>query len=385
MPIISTDSANSLSTISNKYQHHIIMKKLLFSITLCLFYITQLQAQTFHAIVFCNTIDESIGQSMTTELSNVARNMGILESLLEDDYYFITSVIDGKNCSRDYIKRLIDNMEVGPDDVIFTFYGGHGSHAPNNADDPWPQYCMNTGNQNLWLPMAQLDKWLASKNPRLRVIVSNCCNKEQDFVTIKPMWATNERATKMDTYNAEPFRKLFSQRGRIMSTSSKLGQYSWCNGYGGVFTNQFWDAMDKLGQGKISPTWNSLLETASQELNIQTKEGIVKQTPYYDIRLNEPKDRVRTPRPTETTLAQALAKLTDKSIGQNTRLAMIPEIRSKYFNNGSMVITVASDMTTAVDYENAADFLNRICLSPYIKGITILNDDINRLKVHELR
>ena len=365
----------------------IIIFALLQTVLLCA------NAQTFHAIVFCNTSDRSIGESMSVELANVSRNLGVLERLLEDDYLFEITRIDGPNCTGANLRQIINAMEVGPDDVVFTFYGGHGSHAPNNAEDPWPQYCMNTGDQSKWIPMAQVEKWIAQKNPRLRIIMSNCCNKEQEGVTIKPMWANDERATRLDGLNANAFRKLFSSKGCVMSTSSKLGQYSWCNQYGGLFTNQFWAAMQQLGEGKIQPDWNSLLRVASADLYANTENGRVTQTPYYKVSLSNGNGNGggsgATRRPPvnndNETLNQALSKLVNKSIDQDSRLSMIPTIMRKFFNSSSKVITIASDMTTGVDFEDAEDFLRRICLSPYVSGITLLNDDTNMLKVHELR
>lgn len=357
---------------------------------LAVIFTLSLQAQTFHALIFCHTTDRSIGQSMSVELANVCRNIGILERLLENDYLFQVTPIDGPNCSEANIRQFIESMQVGPDDVVFVFYGGHGSHAMNNAEDPWPQFCMNTNNQDKWLPMAKLEKWIAAKNPRLRIITANCCNKEQDGVSIKPMWVNDERATNLAGLKPEYFRKLFSQKGSVMSTSSRLGQYSWCNRYGGLFTNQFWAAMEQLGQGKIQPDWNSLLKVASVEIDVPTERGIVKQNPYYQINLGSGSDSDRRPPvrrdvTKKGTLNQNLAKLIDKTIDADTRLAMIPSILSQFFRSGSKVITYASDMTTAVDFEDAEDFLRRICLSPYVNGIAILNDDTNMLKVHELR
>lgn len=349
-------------------------------------------AQTFHAIVFCNTIDRSIGQSMSVELANVSRHFGVLQNLLDDDYLFIITSIDGNRCTASNIQSIINEMNVGPDDVVFTFYGGHGSHAPNNANDPWPQYCMNTGDQSKWLPMALVDKWVAQKNPRLHITMANCCNVAQEGVTIKPMWANDSRATKLDGYDAAAFRKLFGYKGSVMVTSSKLGQYSWCNPYGGMFTNQFWASMDKIGRGNINPDWNSLMTSAGKEISVNTDRGVVPQTPYYKINIQSGNGgngggnaRRDNNRPHDNSLSDMLARLLDKSVAQDTRLALIPDILSKFFNSSSKVITVASDMSTMVDYEDASDFLHRICLSPYISGISLLNDDKQNLKVHELR
>lgn len=322
---------------------------------------------------------------MAVELSNVSKNFGILENLLEDNYYFSITRIDGNNCTKENIKNIIDELDVEPQDVVFTFYGGHGSHAMNNEEDPWPQFCMNTSDERKWLPMALVDKWVSAKNPRLSIVMANCCNKEQNGVSVKPMWANDDRATKLDGLNAEAFVKLFNAKGRVMSTSSKLGQYSWCNPYGGLFTNQFWAAMQKLGEGKINPDWESLLNEASAELTIRTNDGTVKQNPYYKTYLNGKTTTKHIDKDKTNTLTAAISKLVDKSINQETRLAMIPDILNKHFKANSKVISVASDMTTNVDLEDAPDFLRRICLSPYIKGIAILNDNPLYLKVHELR
>ena len=363
------------------------MKTLYAVIILLLSAITS-NAQTFHAIVFCNTIDRSIGESMTLELANVSRNLGVLEKLLENNYYFSITRIDGSNCTRENVKATIEDLEVDSDDIIFVFYGGHGSHAVNNRQDPWPQFCMNTGDQAKWVPMAHVDKWVSAKRPRLSIIVANCCNVEQPGVSVKPMWANNDRATSLDGMDANAFLKLFSSKGRILTTSSKLGQYSWCNRVcGGIFTNQFWESMWKIGKGDIKPDFESFLASAGAELTVQTNEGPVKQTPYYETYLNNNKSPItrHIDKDKATTLSAAISKLTDKSISQSSRLEMIPGILHQFFNSSSKVISVASDMKTNIDYEDASDFLRRICLSPYIKGITILNDDPSYLKIHELR
>ena len=63
------------------------MKTLYAVIILLLSAITS-NAQTFHAIVFCNTIDRSIGESMTLELANVSRNLGVLEKITRKQLLF---------------------------------------------------------------------------------------------------------------------------------------------------------------------------------------------------------------------------------------------------------------------------------------------------------
>ena len=85
----------------------IIIFALLQTVLLCA------NAQTFHAIVFCNTSDRSIGESMSVELANVSRNLGVLERLLEDDYLFEITRIDGPNCTGANLRQIINAMKWG--------------------------------------------------------------------------------------------------------------------------------------------------------------------------------------------------------------------------------------------------------------------------------
>lgn len=352
------------------------------------------QAQTLHAVIFCNTIDESIGKNMKIDLKNSTDKIRTIARVL--DYNLDLQQLDGKDCTRANLKAAIDEMEVGPDDVIFTFYGGHGTHAVNNASDPWPQYLMNSGfeNQGNWVPMASVEKWVAAKSPRLRIIVANCCNKEQEGVTVKPLWADDGRAKNLSDINPESMKKLFGVKGSIMVTSSKLGQYSWCNElYGGIFTSEFWDSMEKVGNGRIKADWETLLKDASDhtgQYSFRTDEPpyTVTQNPYYKVSIsngNDPYPRRDVDRNPGTTLDNALQQLLNKNMSVEARLDMIPAVLRSHFAPGAKVMTYANDLKTVVDYEDAADFLRRIARSPYIKQVNVLENSNNVIKVHELR
>jgi len=355
-----------------------------------------LMAQTFHGIVFCNTIDESIGESMKVDMQNMSDKIQTLQTLLEEDYNCDFKVFDGDGCTRANLKSYIDGMEVGSDDVIFTFYGGNGSHAENNASDPWPQYLMNSGfeNQSNWIPMAEFAKWIKSKGARLSIITSNCCNKEQSGTTIKPLWVDDGRATKLDNLDAEKFRTLFAAKGVVMATSSKLGQYSWCNGYGGLFTCDFIDVLNMVGKGQIAPDWEAVLKKAyemcsAREIRTREYPYTAVQNPYYKVSVNGGSSKRKhneddTDKPS-TTLIDALGKITDRSISEDARIDMINGIVSKYFDSAATVITVGNDMETQFAEEPVRDFLRRICLSPSIKGVNILNESRTLLRVHEIR
>ena len=346
------------------------------------------KAQTLHAIVFCNTIDESIGESMKVDFSNMRNQLNILVGAIEYDKDF--TFLDGPTCTRDNLKLIIDQMDVEEDDVILTFYSGHGSHAPNNETDPWPQYCMNTGfeNQGNWVPMASLAKWVMEKTPRLSIILSNCCNSIQRGTTAKPLWAMGGDYSVLDERKAENLKKLFSAKGLVMATSSKLDEYSWCGSMGGLFTNDFVQALDMVGSGKLSPDWGALLKKAE---DLCVAHDIIhdgtryKQHPYYKIDSNPgsmPRgvDNPKSNDPLDQMLIDLLAK------DRTTRLSVIPSmLGSNHFGKYREILTVGTDLETVVEHEKPNDFLRRISLSPYIKQVNIIREESGDLIVHEVR
>ncbi len=354
-------------------------------------------AQTLHSIIFCNTIDPSIGQSMQVEMKNVTNKIKTICNLIDYDEDF--HCLDGTLCTKENLKTVLEEMDVEENDVILTFYGGHGSHAPNNENDPWPQYCMNTGfeDQENWVPMAALANWVQVKRPRLAIILSNCCNVVQRATTVKPLWAMGGDYTSLNGVNADNYKKLFATKGLVMATSSKIPEPSWCNSAaGGLYTCDLIEALEMVGAGKNAPNWNSVLQKAYDLCAARViidKEGTRhKQHPYFKVTGGQvsitDNDRPRPdnrPRRDTNPLSQALLDIVNKKTDQTQRLSMIPDIASRHFGSISKVMTVGSDMETVVDYENPTDFLRRICLSPFIVQVNVISQEQGVLTVHEIR
>lgn len=371
---------------------------------LAMFIATSISAQTFHAIIACNTTDSKIGDSMTSDMKNMRNAAEIIAANLDCDNYD-EYVFDGTTCTRSNITKCISDMEVGRDDVILFFYGGHGTHALNNSDDPWPQMCMNTNIESLYMPLASLDKLLSNKQPKLRVILTNCCNKEHNGVSIKPLYAQSADATSLSLYNSAAFKKLFLENsGKVIMTSSKLGQLSWCYPNGGLFTNNLMEMFEAIGTDKLSPTWDIFCKSVHDKtLAYKKLPGGVEQEPYYVINLNDSdkdhsnnvsdsrtKDEKRNSSATQSAnLFNALQTLVNRSYTEDQRLSKIDAIQSKYFTSDAHVVTVGRDGTSKIMYEDIADFLRRLALSSHIKQINLLEGDNHGknsiITVHEVR
>lgn len=353
-------------------------------------------AQTFHAIIACNTTDAKIGPGMVSDMNHMNNMVQTIQAMLDCESDLM--VFDGKTCTKANITNYINNLEVGRDDVILFFYSGHGTHAARNAEDPWPQMCMNTSIESLFMPVMSVDKLLANKQPKLRIILTDCCNVEDSRVSVKPKLTQLSGPTSLKDFNTDAIKKLFlGNKGKVMMTSSKLGQYSHsCNYYdiGSIFTNYVIEAFDEIGQG-ISPTWEAYCKAVhDMTLAHEFENKSIKQEPYYMVSVNgssQRNDDVRRIPSTsqKTDLFKALQTLVDHNSTEDQRLAKISDIQRTYFTSSAHVVTVGRNGTSKIMYEDVDDFLRRLALSSNIKQINILegdNDGKNSIiTVHEVR
>lgn len=361
------------------------------------------QAQKLHVIVFCDTNDENIGENKESERKMTINAMQTIAYCLEEfgyDSEFVECY--GNNCNKSNLMNVLGNLSIGPDDIVFFYYGGHGTRALNNEVDKFPQMCLGEDYQENFVPTTLVKNIVEKKNPRLAVILTACCNKEQRGITIKSVIAESENYTKEAQLNKEALRMLFLEnQGTIVMTSSKAGQFSYSGKEGGIFCLTLWAAMEYVSKGELTPDWNIICETIKRtvmQIPINTKDGIVHQEPYYEVNCGTGISHVgtthRTTRRTtivnnnQSTLANDLNKLLDKTLSIDNRLQMVQNILSRHFAYGAKVCTIGRDMNTVVDYEDADIFLRRIAMSSFIKQINIIKENGGQntiLTVHELR
>lgn len=381
--------------------------KLITCSCLMLFFQAAVTAQTLHVVVFCDTNDRSIGQNKESERKITINEMQTIAEILEE-YGYDSELTEchGNYCNKSNLIKTVKGLDVTPNkDVVFFYYGGHGSRAMNNLADPFPQMCLGEDYQENWVPATLIKNIIMSKQPRLAIVLTGCCNKEDSGVSIKSV-VSEAAYTKEANINKEAFKKLFlDETGYVMMTSSKAGQYSYSGKEGGVFCLYLWALMEKVGEGQLEPKWESLcsmVKNAVAQVPINTKEGVVHQEPYYEVHPGSGTPvRTVTPPPGQNTtrtvtinnqtsnLANDINSLLNQTLSPDQRLRMIDAVKNTHFSPGAKVITKGRNMTTNVDYEDVDVFLRRIALSPYIKQINVISEEGSGKKtqiiVHEVR
>lgn len=350
----------------------------------------QAMSQSVHLVVFCDTNDAKIGNAMDVDHDNIIREMSNIASYIDYDLFVYDNT--GDKCNKSTLNKTLDNLECEPEDIVIFFYSGHGTRAMNNENDPFPQMALGSNIDSEFVPLQFAVNKIASKKPQFTLVLSNCCNKEDANVTIKPLLAQQYGPTSISDVNTRAYLKLFGDaQGQAIMTSSKAGQYSWCSAsHGGMFTCDVFDVLLLVGQSKITPSWENVFtqikeKTSARQIPISEPPYSANQTPYYEIRnsKNDSKakdnDDKKVDRPKErskeidntSNLSEMLNSLVDSETPMETKLQSIPYILSSQFTSNAKVHTLGRNGMT-VDYESAADFLRRIALSRRIHKITVI-------------
>ncbi len=376
------------------------VSKLIFTILfvfLCPYYV---YSQAMHALVVAATEDDRIGKGVVKNMQNMTKIIQDVANVLDCEFEF--EQFGDSQCTKVDVTEWINNLDIEPDDVVFFFYSGHGGRALNDTDI-FPQMCMNNpSNQALYMPVAHVENLIVKKNPRLVIIITECCNAESAGIRIKPLFAmSEEKYSSASDYDPKALRDLFfNAKGIVKISSSKPTEYSWiCNtsdeNGGGIFVNHFIDSFnDAVKYGKLAADWKTIFNSThdkvyAEEIRVHGKLyrqepiSMITETKQQDKNINIVKrDKVGS-------LYETLQYLVDDKVSVDKRLGMINQVKKRHFTPDAKVVTLAANGITVIDYEDVDVFLKRIILSLYIENITVLNgsnDELNSLiKVQEMR
>lgn len=364
------------------------MKKIIYAIAFVALFSSSISVKAdnvkIHAIVFCNTDDPKIGEGCQSDQERFAEELGLIETALgsEEDW----QVFVGKECNKPNLERALSSLNCGPNDVVFFYYSGHGVHAKADPADGWlPQMCLNyeSYDQDKFVPVTYVRDKLATKPARLSIILTDCCNNEASWVSVKSLISTQKDAPDVDKIDVAKLKKLFYEsRGTVIATSSKRGQVSYGPKEGGCFSVAFWDEMYKIEQGAGNADWYSLIEATKQRTLKYTSN---KQEPVYKVNVNGAPNPNPNPNPGpviisvgEQELGEAFKQIVNPSYGRNERWNMISGIVQRLFDSNAQVIMVGRDLKTNVSRPTPINkYLEELALSKRVKGINIVRTNKN--------
>jgi len=338
--------------------------------------------------MFCDTNDPDIGESVSEdndreldEIDDIAGYIG---------YKIVRYVYNGSNCTKSNLMKVVNSIQTNANDVIVFYYSGHGTHAPGQSNDEFPQLLLNSRYEGDFVPARIVAEQLNKKPHGLLLILTDCCNNIVNGVTPKSTLSQLQTTTIAKSSEAANYKRLFMEsKGIIMATGCKLGQTSIAIKDGGLFSICFWDKLYAECSKGNNPSWQNILRETTKETMAQASRFREEQEPYFEIDINGTNVGGTTPVPiptppapsntnnhisTNTPLTNVLATILSKQ-DVSQRLNMIPQILNSHFPKGGHIVTLGRNLETVVDYEEAPAFFRRIASSKKIVRINVIKEE----------
>ncbi|MCQ2250032.1 MAG: caspase family protein [Bacteroidales bacterium] len=233
---------------------------------------------TMHFIVVAATNDESIGESVQTDLKLVRKDFSIMADQL--NIGFDEQIVQGSQFNKRNIEKVIDNVNVKPNDLIVFIYSGHGFRYDDDQD-AFPRMYLAQHGENptdeYQLSTTDAFKRLAKKNARLTLFLSDCCNSEVGATRMEmESMAFASRAVN-NNIDTKKLRQLFiDQEGTLRATAAKAGQYALCDRSGGYLLTSFLNNIKAQVSAisKDDPSWKRIMDNAERAVAKKTSNQI---------------------------------------------------------------------------------------------------------------
>lgn len=253
-----------------------------------------LNNSTLHLILVANSNDPALGNGFNANQQNIKSLFKEVAATCNMQLDIVE--VDGYKFGRENISAAINNVVVSANDVIVFYYSGHGFRFPNQKTD-WPQLDLRTTvsdniNTNTLNLGSDVYMPLTNKNPRLLMVIGECCNVNFGAGTpfIRNPAALPLGATIM---NSSTVKNLFSQRGKILVATSKPFESSWYyQDTGGIFGSNFTSTfLADVGftSSNTNISWETIFNDAIQYTIEKTEakaNGTQPQHPihYYELK-----------------------------------------------------------------------------------------------------
>lgn len=362
------------------------MKKV-FLFLLWLSFSPLLLAQTLHSIIFANTFDKSIGESCLSDYEQMEIELSTAAAATQMN--FLAYHFRGYDFNKDRLIEVLNSLKCQKDDVVFFYYTGHGSRL-TTQQSKFPLLILGNKDNEVLVSLAEINQFIASKNPRLRIIIADACNSFLD----KSAKGLQSGSTIIKDITSNNYGKLFNQvKGSIIASSSSVGEISSAYQSGGAFTLGFLDAMQQIVTSSQAVSWQKVFQLAKE-----STEKLAGHTPQFDISVSASQPAPNpTPDPTPPpppvvvdNYLTDLVAIANENKSDIDRIKMInPTLQKVFANNNAKVIIVGKN-GTVVETETAENFVKRLSSSAKLIQLVEVgskknaNGKVTELKVHEI-
>ena len=224
---------------------------------------------TLHLIVFADTNDYKIGDSVTIDSRNVQNLFGEIVKRSNGKLFLNKIVFEGYSVTQKNMLESIASLRVRSDDIIVFLYAGHG-HRYQSTASKWP--LMDTMNHPT--DFLTVITNIRNKYTRQFIALADCCNEVVDLpYRMRPALPRN------DFLYSNITRMFLNSTVKISASGCKPGQLSYGDDVnGGYFTSAF---ISSLRDALLYPggTWEMVLQNTRSKVVQKTGN---EQEPQYE-------------------------------------------------------------------------------------------------------
>lgn len=397
------------------------MRKIVLIIALSLITPIAIMGQTFHSIIFANTNNRGIGESVSVDLKRMGLEMTtIAKSIgytLKKYYYYGESGI----FNYDNLDKTLNDLSCSPDDIVFFYYSGHGGRYIDEKTI-FPEMCLypNDEDRRSHYPLYNVYSRILQKKPRLTIVMGDLCN------SLMRGSASNDNtgskgATILSKGTCNVYRNLFlNTKGGLIAASSEPEYPSscyvfWKNGKwyhaGGYFTHSFLYTLQCFVSKNEDVSWESLMDNTiaiTRDLSKTSPKGEPRrpQIPIYThnitpLQSNSDNSDIITPPQAplpsnndeineQDNLSYSLSMVCNKSVSKLDRIRNIAEAKKHFESMQARVQVIGFDNRTIVNTCSVESYLNYLSIAVNMDQVVVLeakrgnSGKASYIKVHEI-
>lgn len=230
---------------------------------------------TMHFVMAAATKDESIGESVQTDLNLAQPQFKEFADNLHINYK--EHIISGNQFNKTNIMNAFDAINPGSNDIVVFLYSGHGFRFDDDTD-AYPRMYLTYNenvNANNYLGVSDVFDLLVKKKARLTIVLTDCCNSKYGATRqeVEGSWL---RSRGNNNYDLKKLEQLFvNASGSVKATAAKAGQYALCDAQGGFLLTSFLNNIHSSISAVSSdtPSWQTILENASNYVKRKTSNN----------------------------------------------------------------------------------------------------------------
>ncbi len=246
--------------------------------------IRTLEAATLHAILVGDTNDKALGKAMKINIENMHNELSKAADFTGLELNVIMKY--GTSTKRNQVIKQLEELEVGPDDVVIAFFSMHG-YRTHGKDTQWPSLFF--GQDYNGIDLDYIVNSISQKNPRLLIALADSCNTYAHGINTLHAPSALAASFSINNYEKKNYKKLFlDSSGTIIASGSLPGTQAWgVNNVGSFMTMGLIESLQNVVQKKASASWENVFSQLEVRVGTYMKRYNTKkvQTPQYVIDL----------------------------------------------------------------------------------------------------